>query len=164
MVRASTLHRLLLLSILIGLGFSLYAMVEVLYPAAQGTCSINPFFSCGKVDQSAYTHIGPVPDWLVGVGGFVLLLALDLPLLRSYEVRYLYGIAVLAAVGLAVAVGLGLVELTLIHAVCPICLGAYLSDAAVMGLALGLLGLRKAALAEAASEPPGRSAAADPPG
>jgi uncharacterized membrane protein len=156
-VRAATLHRLLLIAILAGLAFSIYAAIEVTVDTGlRNTCSVNSVFSCGRVDSSAYTNLGPVPDWSVGVGGFVVLLALDIPLLLTYDPRMLNAVLGLSIVGLLVAAGLAAVEVFLIHAVCPICLGAYISDAAVLGFALGLLRLRRAGELEASegsSEP-----------
>ena len=150
MVDARTLHRALLLAIVAGLAFSLYATFEVLDPALQHTCSITGYFSCQAVDQSGFTHLGPVPDWSVGLGGFLLLLGLDLPLLATYDRRLLHAVVAVAAAGAAVAVGLAYVELEIIRAFCPICLGAYLSDAAVLLIAVALVRARGRAAAEVA--------------
>ncbi|HEV2317920.1 MAG TPA: vitamin K epoxide reductase family protein [Thermoplasmata archaeon] len=144
---ARVLHRLLLLSLIVGLAFSSFATFETYYAPLRTSCTINAFFSCGAVDQSSHTTIGPVPDWAIGLGGFVAMLALDVPLIRSYDPRYLYGVLVLATVGLALAIGLGILEVTVIHALCPICLGAYLSDAGAFGVALGLVRMRRSARA-----------------
>ncbi|MCI4334807.1 MAG: vitamin K epoxide reductase family protein [Thermoplasmata archaeon] len=147
MVDARILHRLLLVCLLAGIGFSAFAAFEVLDPALQSSCSVSAFFSCGAVDKSGRTSIGPVPDWSIGLAGFVLMLAVDVPLLRSYDPRLLFGLLGLAALGLAIAGYLAYVELYLIHALCPICLGAYLSDLAVLLLALVLVRLRVTASA-----------------
>ncbi|MCI4363115.1 MAG: vitamin K epoxide reductase family protein [Thermoplasmata archaeon] len=144
MVDARLLHRLLLVSILAGIGFSLYATAEVLDPALQSSCSVSAFFSCGAVDQSGHTSIGPLPDWSIGLGGFLVLLALDLPLLATFDARLLGAVLLLSGVGLGVSLYLGYVELDIIHALCPICLGAYLSNASILLLALLLTRLRLA--------------------
>ena len=143
MTDARVLHRLALVAILAGLAFSVYAAFEVLNPALQGSCTVNGYLSCAKVDQSAWTTIGPVPDWAVGVGGFALMLAIDVPLLRSYDPRLLRLLLGVSVAGLAVAAGLAYVELAIIQALCPICLGAYFSDAAVVGLVVGIDRLRR---------------------
>jgi uncharacterized membrane protein len=142
MADARVLHRLLFLCILSGLAFSLYATFEVLYPPAESSCFINSYLSCGAVDRSAFTTIGPVPDWAVGVGGFLALLALDAPLLGSYDARWLKALLVVGAVGILVAIGLGAVEILWIHALCPVCLGAYLSDVGVVVFAVWLYRMR----------------------
>ncbi|MHB8351550.1 MAG: vitamin K epoxide reductase family protein [Thermoplasmata archaeon] len=155
MVDARTLHRALFLAILVGLAFSLYASFEVLDPALQSSCSVTPYFSCRAVDESGVTHLGPLPDWSVGLGGFLLLLALDLPLLTSYDPRLLNGVVAVSAVGAVVALGLGYVELGVIRALCPVCLGAYLSDAAVLLLALALVRMRRGSIPDLpAADPP----------
>ncbi|MCI4345773.1 MAG: vitamin K epoxide reductase family protein [Thermoplasmata archaeon] len=143
MVDARLLHRLLLVGILAGIGFSLYATAEVLDPALQSSCSVSAFFSCGAVDQSGHTSIGPVPDWSVGLGGFLFLLALDLPLLATFNPRLLGAVMLVSGAGLAVSLYLGYVELDIIHALCPICLGAYLSNAFVFLTATVLVALRR---------------------
>jgi uncharacterized membrane protein len=148
-VDARLLHRLLLLSILAGIAFSVYAAAEVLDPALQGSCSISAFFSCGAVDQSGHTTLGSIPDWSIGLGGFVLLLALDLPLLSTFDPRLLNAVLLFSGVGVAVSLYLGYVELDIIHALCPICLGAYLSNAVAFLLALTLVGIRRIARSEA---------------
>jgi uncharacterized membrane protein len=142
MVNAASLHRLLLVAIVVGLAFSTYATYEVNDPAARNACSINNQFSCARVDSSNYTNIGPIPDYSIGLAGFVVLLALDIPLLATYESRYLFGVIGFAGIGAVVAVGLGAVEVFLIHAICPICLGAYISDAFVLLIALWIWRLR----------------------
>lgn len=135
---ARVLHRLILLFIIAGIGFSSFAAFEVLYPPLQGVCSLSIFFSCGRVTESGHTAIGPIQDWVVGLGGFLLLLAIDIPLIRSFDARWLLLLFVVALVGVGVAIYLAYVELYVINALCPICLGAYLADAAVAILA-GLL-------------------------
>jgi uncharacterized membrane protein len=142
---AKVVHRLLLLLILIGLAFSLYATLETLDPALQATCTVNSYLSCQAVDSSSFTHTGPIPDWAIGVGGFLLLLLLDLALLRTYEARWLNAVTVVAALGVVTAIYLGSIELFLIKAICPICLGAYLSGVAVLLVAIWLRRIRASA-------------------
>jgi uncharacterized membrane protein len=144
-VDARLLHRLLLVCIVVGIGFSSYAAFEVLDKGLQGTCSVNAYISCSAVDTSGHTTLGPVPDWVIGLLGFVVMLALDVPLLRTYDPRLLYGVLGLSALGLGVAGYLAYIELDIIHALCPVCLGAYLSDLAVLLVAVSLVRLRRAA-------------------
>jgi uncharacterized membrane protein len=151
-VDARILHRLVLLFLLLGLGLSTYAAVEVVYHPAQSVCSFNSYVSCSRVTQSGHTTLGPVPDWAVGVGGFVLLLAIDLPLLRSFDGRLLLLLLLVALVGIGVSAYFAYVELGVIHALCPVCLGAYLADGAVLILAFALVRLR---LAKGTPGPPG---------
>jgi uncharacterized membrane protein len=148
---APTLHRVLLVVILIGLGLAIYAAVESIDTSSQ-VCNVNSVVSCGKVDSSHYTTVGPVHDYWIGIAGFAILLALDIPLLLTYDVRYLYGILGFAGLGLAFAVGFGAIEVFLIHALCPVCFGTYLADAGVLAAALGLLRMRRSAAARSATD------------
>jgi uncharacterized membrane protein len=155
-VDAPVLHRLLLVTILAGLGLSLFSTAEYLDPALTSVCSPNPLWSCGGVLKSGDTGFppptGPIPDFAVGVAGFVLLLVLDLLLLRTYEKRWLLGILLLSVVGLLVAASLLATEAFLIHAYCPICVGSYIADLGVFLLALVLWRTRRRAEAEIATE------------
>ncbi len=145
-MKANVLHRLLLLAILVGLGFSVFAAFEVLDTALTSACSVNPFLSCGAVASSGDTGFppprGPIPDYAVGLLGFIALLALDIPLLRTYRGIWLKGVIILATLGLVVSAALAYVELAIIQHLCPVCLGAYLSDAGVLVIAVLLLRLR----------------------
>lgn len=146
MVDARVLHRALLAVILIGLAFSLYAGFEVADSALTSACSVNSYVSCGTVLHSGDTTFPPgseVQDWYWGVGGFVALLALDIPLLRTYDARLLQAVFVLSVLGLVVAGIFAYIELFVIHALCPICLGAYISGAGVVALAGVLLNIRR---------------------
>lgn len=151
MADARVLHRLLFAFILVGLGLSLYATAESLVPSLQSTCTVNAFLSCEAVQQSGLTSLGPIPDWAIGVGGFVLLLVLDLFLLRSYEARWLLAVVGLAAVGLGVTAVLAYIELALIHALCLVCLGTYLADGGAFVTGLGILRVRRGASAAGAA-------------
>ncbi|MCI4330596.1 MAG: vitamin K epoxide reductase family protein [Thermoplasmata archaeon] len=151
MVDARVLHRALLAAILVGLSFSVYAGFEVASPSLANACSVNSFVSCGTVLHSGDTTFPPgsgVEDWYWGVAGFVALLALDLPLLRSYDPRLLQAVFVLSLLGLALAAVFAYVELEIVHALCPICLGAYLSGAAVVALSWTLWRMRRGAVPE----------------
>jgi uncharacterized membrane protein len=147
MVEAPVLHRVLLASIVLGLGFSVYAALEVVDPSLSAACSIYRTVSCGTVLHSGYTTFplgSAIPDWLWGVAGFVALLALDVPLLRTYHLRYLQAIFGLSIAGVGLAAVFAGVEAFLIHALCPICLGAYLSGVGVLVSSGWLLRLRRA--------------------
>jgi uncharacterized membrane protein len=157
MADARQLHRALLAFIVLGLGFSLYAGFEALDPALSSVCSVNGFVSCGVVLRSGDTTFPPgtpLSDWAWGVAGFVALLALDVPLLRTYSPRLLTAVTGLAAAGVALAVVFAYIELAIIHALCPVCLGAYFSGVGVLACALTLQRIRRA---ESDSDSPPRS-------
>ncbi len=135
MAGVPVLKRLLLVCILAGLALSIYAGVETMVPSLQGTCNVSSTINCGKVAQSPYSYIGPIPVWSIGVGGFVVLLALGILYLRSGGSRWLFWIWVFSGIGLASSVVLLGVEVFLINAICPVCLASYLADLAVFLLA-----------------------------
>jgi len=141
---ARTLHALLPVAIVVGLAFSAYAAYESNTPAAQGSCTVNGFISCQKVDQSGLTTTFGIADYWIGIGGFLALLAVDIPLLRTYKPVYLNALVVLSVLGVLVSLYLGYVELVQIRAVCLICLGSYLSNVVVLGVALALVRARGA--------------------
>ncbi len=143
MADARVLHRLLLAFVVAGLALSLYATAESLDPTLQSSCTVNAFLSCAAVQQSGLTTLGPVPDWALGVGGFSLLLVIDVFLIRTYEARWLLAVLVVTALGLAIAAVLAYIELAVIHALCPVCLGTYVADLGAFLIAVVLLLLRR---------------------
>ena len=140
---ARTLHALLPVAIAIGLAFSAYAAYESNTPSAQGSCTVNGFISCQKVDQSGFTTTLGIPDYWIGIGGFLALLAVDVPLLRTYKPVFLNVLVGLSVLGLLASIYFGYVELVQIQAFCLVCFGAYLSNVAVLGIALGLVRARR---------------------
>lgn len=138
-MRAETLHAIVLVALVVGLGLSLFADAETHDKALQNDCSVNPFFSCSKVDQSGQTTTLGLPDYLIGIGGFVLMLAIDVPLYRSWRPELLYLLTAVSAGGLVVSLWLAYVELFQIDALCPVCLSAYLANLAAFVAALTLL-------------------------
>jgi len=136
---ARTLHAMLPIAIVIGLGFSLYSAYESVTPAAQGSCTVNGFFSCQKVDQSAFTTTFGIQDYWFGIIGFAAMLAVDVPLMRTYRRPWLLALAGLSTLGLLVSVYLAYVELVQIQALCLICTGAYLSNVVVWVIAIALV-------------------------
>jgi uncharacterized membrane protein len=153
-MRAETVHAALLVVIVAGLGLSAFAAYETYYPAAQGFCSVSKYISCSAVDESGHTYTLGVPDWLIGVGGFVALLVLDIPLYRSWRRDLLQGVVAVSGIGLVVAVYLGYVELAVIHALCPVCFSTYLMDGVVFLLSLWLLLSGRGADAKDEDDPP----------
>src|SRR5690349_10360078 len=110
-MRPETAHQVVLLSLFVGLGFALFSAYETLVPAARGYCTVNLFFSCSAVDQSAFSSTLGIPDWAIGIAGYVALLALDIPLYRNWKRPMLLALTGLSAVGLAVSLYFGYVEL-----------------------------------------------------
>jgi uncharacterized membrane protein len=143
-MRAETVHALLLMGILVGLAFSVFAAYETTHPSAQGICSVNSWISCQKIDTSGQTTTLGIEDWLWGIGGFVVLLALDIPLYRTWKREWLLPVTALSALGAALSIWFGYVELVIIQGLCLVCLGAYLANVVVLGCAVYLMRLSSA--------------------
>jgi uncharacterized membrane protein len=137
-MRSETLHAILPLAIVAGLAFSLFAAAETLDPALRASCSVSPFLSCGKVDTSGRTVTLGVPDYLWGIGGFVLLFILDVQVYRLGRGRWLDALTLVSAAGLGLSLYLAAIELLLIHAFCLVCFASYVANAIVLGTALWL--------------------------
>lgn len=138
-MRAESVHAALLMVVIIGLGLAVFAALESVIPALQGVCTVSLFFSCSRVDSSAYTTTLGVQDYFIGIAGFLILLGLAIPLFRTWRRDLLKAVVGFSAVGLAIAAYFAYVELAVIHAFCLVCFSTYVADAAVLGLSLWLL-------------------------
>ena len=143
-MKAETVHQLLLLGILIGLAFALYAAAESLVPALQTSCTVNSYFSCGKIDNSGHTTTLGIQDYLWGIGGYIALFIVDVPLYRTWKREWLQAITLLSGLGALLSIYFAYLELVVIQGVCPVCLGAYLSNLLVFGCAAYLMRLGSA--------------------
>ncbi|MCI4324974.1 MAG: vitamin K epoxide reductase family protein [Thermoplasmata archaeon] len=137
-MKAESVHAALLLMVVVGLGLAVFATLETYIPPLQGACSVNPFISCSKVDTSNHTSTLGIPDWSIGVAGFVVLLGLEIPLYRTWRRDLLTGVLAVSGLGIVAAVYLGYVELDVIHALCPVCFSTYVADTIVFLLSLWL--------------------------
>jgi uncharacterized membrane protein len=124
----------------IGIIVSIFAGLEIYDASLQSLCSVNSYVSCGAVDTSGRTTLLYVPDYLWGIGGFVLILlvaALAEQLPRDR--RRAYGLLAVTTLGIAIAVYFLYVEVALIHALCPVCAGAYVMGVLAWVGAIGLV-------------------------
>ena len=137
-MRAESVHAALLVVLVAGLGLAVYAAVETLYPAT-GACNINSYVSCAKVATSSHTTTLGVPDWAIGIAGFLVLLALDVPLYRTWRRDLLRAVVVVAGLGLVLAAYFAYVELAVIQALCLVCFSTYAADGVAFALAVWLL-------------------------
>jgi uncharacterized membrane protein len=140
-MRAETVHAVLLMGILVGLAFSVFAAYETLNPSIEGVCSVNSYISCQKIDTSGHTSTLGIPDYLWGVGGFLLLLLLDIPLYRTWKRQWLLPVTALSLVGALFSIYFGYIELVVIQGLCLVCLSAYLCNVVVLACAAYLMRL-----------------------
>jgi uncharacterized membrane protein len=140
-MKAETVHQLLLLGILVGLAFAIYAALESTIPGLQGSCHVNSYISCGKIDNSGHTTTLGIQDYNWGIGGFVVMLLLDIPLYRTWRRDWLQVVTLVSGLGAVLSIYFAYLELFVIQGLCPVCLGAYLSNVAVFACAVYLLRL-----------------------
>jgi uncharacterized membrane protein len=75
----------------LGLIVAIFAAAEYFDASLRSACSVNSFFSCTLIDQSNYTTTLGVPDYLWGIGGFVvILIAAALAEQRPRDLRRAY--------------------------------------------------------------------------
>ncbi len=138
-MRTRTLRSAIYLAAGIGLVVSFFAAAEFFDASLRAICSVNSFFSCSYVDQSGRTTTLGVPDFLWGIGGFVALLGTaGVAEKRPRDLRAAYALLTLATAGVALSLYLLYVELGEIHALCPVCVTAYLFGGIVWVLAIAL--------------------------
>ena len=104
---------------------------------------LNPFLSCTTVFASGYATLPPhdpsgLPLYVLGLVWFPLMLALGVWYGKEGGLNGEVMVPVLK-VGNLFTLYLWYLELGVIHALCPICLGMYLENYALTGLALGAL-------------------------
>ena len=125
-MRLRSIRSLIYLAGGLGLIVALFAAAEFLDPALTSVCSFNSFFTCGAVARSGLTKTLLVPDWAWGVAGFVAILVVAaLAEAHRKDLRYAYALLALTTAGVGLALYLLYVELVQIHALCPVCAGAY---------------------------------------
>jgi uncharacterized membrane protein len=140
-MKAETVHQLLLMGILVGLAFALFAGYETTHPALQKVCSPGGYISCSKIDNSGHTTTLGIQDYIWGIGGFVALLLVDIPLYRTWKREWLQVVFALSGLGALLSIYFAYLELAVIQGLCIICLGAYLSNVVVFACAAYLMRL-----------------------
>ena len=157
-MRTRTLWSYLYLTTGLGLIVAIYAGLETLDPSLRSSCTISSFFSCSAVDASGRTTTLGIPDAVIGIAGFVLILAAaQIAERHKRDLRFFYVLLFLTTGGVAFASYFAYIELAVIHALCPVCTTAYIFGVLVWvgAIALTLRVRRKiAARARAASETP----------
>lgn len=109
-----------------GLILALFAAAEYFDSGLRTACSFGSFFSCGAVDNSGLTNTLGIPDYLWGIGGFlVILVVAGLAERFPGDPRWTYALVAITSAGVALSLYLLYVELALVHALCPVCASAY---------------------------------------
>ncbi|MGI0131505.1 MAG: vitamin K epoxide reductase family protein [Thermoplasmata archaeon] len=137
-MKAENLHALIPVALGAGLLLSIYAAYETVNPAAQSSCSFTAFFSCGKVVESGRTTTLGIADYWYGIGGFLAMIAVDVPLYRTWDRSWLKAFLALSTLGLILSVYLFALETFEIGAICPVCLGTYIANGIALAAAVVL--------------------------
>ena len=126
-VRERTVRSLVYFAAGLGLIVAIFAAAEFYDASLRAVCSVSAFFSCSAVDSSGYTNTLGLPDWLWGVGGFVLILLFaGLAEQRPEDRRRAWLLLAVTTLGVGVSLYLLYVELAIIHALCLVCASDYL--------------------------------------
>ncbi len=160
-VRAETLYSLLIVLTIGGVVAASYAAYEVVNPEAAKVCSPNPFLSCQKVLASGHTTILGIPDWSIGLSGYLVMLVLAILAYRTFDRRYLKALTALSALGMVIVGYLVYTELVVVGAICPVCTTAHLLNVGVLAVALWLLRLSRPEPEERAAPGAGPAPAAE---
>jgi uncharacterized membrane protein len=124
-MRTRTLRTVIYLAAGIGLIVSIFAALEYFEASLQGLCTINSFFSCSTVDASGKTTTLGIPDYLIGIGGFILILVIaGLAESRRSDRRWPIVLLGVTSLGVAFSVYFLYVQLALIGAFCVVCASA----------------------------------------
>ena len=125
-MRTRNLRSFVYLAAGLGLITAIYAGLESLNKSLQGSCTISSYFSCSAVDASGKTTTLGIPDAAIGIAGFVLILIVaGLAERHRKDLRYLYALLFFTTGGVGFASYFAYVELTEIHAICPVCTASY---------------------------------------
>ena len=144
----------------LGVIVSIFTYLEAVEASLQSLCTVNAFVSCSAVANSGKTTLFGISDSFVGIGGFVLiLLVAGVAESRRKELLWPYLLLLITTGGVALSFYFGYVELVEIHALCLVCLSAYIFGFVAWGGAIALVQKMRAKARSRTSEaPPGTPA------
>src|SRR2546428_1158644 len=139
--RGDLLALVTLLSIA-GAADAVYLTGEWYAAAGASWCDVSSYFSCSRVRESPFSAVGGVPTAVIGVIGFGLILSVSTSLflgrIRIGRVDLNRGLVGLAGIGAMIGLGLSLIEVFAIQAVCLLCAAGFALDLGILGLALAM--------------------------
>ncbi len=145
----------------LGLIVSIFTYLETVEASLQALCSVNSYVSCGVVANSGKTTLLGVPDSYIGIGGFLLILVVAaVAESRRRELLWPYLLLLLTTGGVALSFYFGYVEVAEIHAICPVCLTAYIFGFIAWGATIALVQKVRAKARARATEAPDESSSA----
>ncbi len=121
-----------------GAAVAAYLTYEWYTAFSSAVCVINPLFDCKAVGTSPYASFAGVPTSLVGFGGFLILLGLAVVAFRGVErigpLSVEMWILAFAVLGALVGLGLTLIEIFVIQAICIFCVLGFAIDLGILYL------------------------------
>ena len=116
------LGRVIALLALFGVAISLFSLYHHFSRSKTSFCDIGQSFNCDLVNRSPYSVVAGIPVALVGIVGYLLILALATVYREKAETPVMLLIASLA--GLGFALYLTYVEARILYAWCLLCLSS----------------------------------------
>ena len=146
-MRTRSLRTVVFLAAGVGLLVAIFAALEFYESSLRSYCTYSSFLSCAAVDKSAYTTTFGIPDYLWGVGGFLLILIVaGISESRKTERLWYYLLLFFTNFGVGFSIYFLYVQLALIGALCVICTTAdvfgWIAWAGAIALAYRRLGAR----------------------
>jgi uncharacterized membrane protein len=125
-----------------GIAVSGYLTWQWYQAASASWCDVSSYFNCSRVRDSPYSAVAGVPTAALGLAGFLVLLGLAALLLLGRAslgpVRVLPALLVFASVGAAIGLGLTVIEVFVIQAVCILCAAGFSIDLVILALVITL--------------------------
>jgi len=118
-----------------GLADSAYLTWEWYGSEGAPWCDLNAYFSCSRVRESPYATVAGVPTAWIGVLGFAVLFLVAFLGLRADSLgpwppeRWLLGFSIVGAV---LGLGLTVIEIAVIQAICVLCLFGFALDLGIL--------------------------------
>lgn len=120
--RAQSLLRIIAFVAAVGIVISSVSLVHHFAKSKTSFCDIGQSFNCDLVNRSQYSVVAGVPVALIGIVGYISLLALATFYRRNRETPLILAIA--SAAGLAFALRLTYIEARVLYAWCILCLSS----------------------------------------
>jgi uncharacterized membrane protein len=162
-MRTRTIRSVIYFAAGLGLIVSIFTYLEALEASLQSLCTVNAFVSCSAVAKSGKTTVFGISDSFIGIGGFVLIfIVAALAESRRKEMVWPYLLLLITTGGVALSFYFGYVELAEIHALCLVCVTAYVFGFVAWGGAIALVQKLRAKARRETSVPPPEIPRADP--
>jgi uncharacterized membrane protein len=125
-MRTRDVRSLIYLASGFGLITAIFTYLETVEASLQKYCTINSYVSCSAVANSGKTTFLGIPDSLVGVGGFILIIVVAaIAEARRRELLWPYLLLFVTSSGVAISLYFAYLEFAVIHALCPVCFTAW---------------------------------------